>query len=180
MVGTIASQMGEIDRRGRSEGQDLAIWFNFQGQNGPMAIEMAGTVDGDTVKGTMASAGTRRRLGRDARQGRRSREDRRDPRRRLRRRPRPRNRHSTGDLERHGRAAEHDGEPDHVLKQDGEKLTGDYVSAQYGKFPITGTLKGADVSFSFAMNIEGNGLNVTYTGTVEKDGASRARSPTAT
>ena len=60
--------------------------------------------------------------------------------------------------------------PTMVLKQEGEKLTGEYVSAQYGKFPITGTIKGADVSFSFAMNVEGNGLNVTYTGTVDKDG----------
>jgi hypothetical protein len=61
--------------------------------------------------------------------------------------------------------------PTVVLKQDGEKLSGEYVSAQYGKFPITGTVKGADVSFSFAMNVEGNALNVTYTGTADKDGA---------
>ena len=60
--------------------------------------------------------------------------------------------------------------PTVVLKQEGEKLTGEYVSAQYGKFPIAGTIKGADVSFSFAMNVEGNGLNVTYTGKVDKDG----------
>jgi hypothetical protein len=61
--------------------------------------------------------------------------------------------------------------PTVVLKQEGEKLTGEYVTAQYGKFPIAGTLKGSDLTFSFAMNIEGNGLNVTYTGTVGKDGA---------
>ena len=60
--------------------------------------------------------------------------------------------------------------PTIVLKQEGEKLTGEYVSAQYGKFPITGTVKGADVTFSFAMNVEGNGLNVTYAGKVDKDG----------
>jgi hypothetical protein len=61
--------------------------------------------------------------------------------------------------------------PTVVLKQDGEKLSGEYVSAQYGKFPITGTVKEADVSFSFAMNVEGKGLNVTYTGKTDKDGA---------
>ncbi len=60
--------------------------------------------------------------------------------------------------------------PTMVLKQEGEKLTGDYVSAQYGKFPITGTIKGTAVTFSFAMNVEGNGLQVTYAATVEKDG----------
>jgi hypothetical protein len=54
------------------------------------------------------------------------------------------------------------------LKQDGEKLTGEYISAQYGKYPITGTVKGADVTFWFAMNVEGTALNVTYTGKIEK------------
>ena len=57
-----------------------------------------------------------------------------------------------------------------VLKQDSEKLTGEYVSAQYGKFPVAGTVKGADVTFSFAMNVEGTGLNVTYAGKVGNDG----------
>ena len=45
--------------------------------------------------------------------------------------------------------------PTMVLKQDGEKVTGEYVSAQYGKFPMTGTVKGTDVVMSFQMNLEG-------------------------
>jgi hypothetical protein len=57
-----------------------------------------------------------------------------------------------------------------TLKQDGEKLTGEYVSAQYGKFPIAGTVKGADIAFSFSMSIEGNAFDVSYTGAVQKDG----------
>jgi hypothetical protein len=61
--------------------------------------------------------------------------------------------------------------PTLALKQDGEKLTGEYVSAQYGKFPVSGTVKGSDVTFGFTMNIESNAINVTYTGTVDKDGA---------
>jgi hypothetical protein len=60
--------------------------------------------------------------------------------------------------------------PTMVLKQEGEKLTGDYVSAQYGKFPVSGTVKGSDVAFSFAMTVEGNSMTVTYTATVDKDG----------
>jgi hypothetical protein len=59
--------------------------------------------------------------------------------------------------------------PTMVLKQDGDKLTGDYISAQYGKFPITGTIKGNEVNIWVAMNIEGNSLNVTFTGVVDKD-----------
>jgi hypothetical protein len=61
--------------------------------------------------------------------------------------------------------------PSLVLKQDGEKLSGDYVSAQYGKYTITGTVKGADVNFWFSMNVEGSAINVTYTATVAKDGS---------
>ena len=57
-----------------------------------------------------------------------------------------------------------------VLKQDGDKLTGDYVSAQYGKFPLKGTVKGSEVSFTFTMSVEGTGMDVTYTGAVDKDG----------
>src|SRR5688500_16805878 len=59
--------------------------------------------------------------------------------------------------------------PTMILKQEGEKVTGEYVSAQYGKFPMTGTLKGSDVVMSFQMNVEDNSLNVTYSGKVEKD-----------
>jgi len=58
----------------------------------------------------------------------------------------------------------------YTLKQDGDKLTGDYVSAQYGKFPLKGTVKGSEVSFTFTMSVEGTGMDVTYTGAVDKDG----------
>jgi hypothetical protein len=61
--------------------------------------------------------------------------------------------------------------PGLTLKQDGETLTGDYTSAQYGKFPIKGTVKGNDVTFWFAMSVEGTAMNVTYTGKVEADGS---------
>ena len=50
LVGTIASQMGESNIEAEVKEKALAIWFNMQGQNGPMAIEMNGTVDGDKAK----------------------------------------------------------------------------------------------------------------------------------
>jgi hypothetical protein len=57
--------------------------------------------------------------------------------------------------------------PTAVLKQDGEKLTGQYVSTQYGSFPIEGTVKGNQVSWAVAMAIEGNSLSAKFSGTVE-------------
>ena len=160
--------MGEMPVEAEVKGKTLTIWFNFQGQNGPMAIELAGTVDGDTVKGTMGVGGQAgRRVRRHARQGPRPRSDRPGP---AKDQPAAAKTDLTGTWNITVELPNMTATPTIVLKQDGEKLTGDYVSAQYGKFPITGTAKGADVNFSFAMNVEGNGLTVTYTGTVDKDG----------
>jgi hypothetical protein len=170
IVGTISSQMGESNVQAEVKGKDLSVWFNFQGQNGPMAIELNGTVDGDSAKGAMVIGGqvggewvaTRSKESKDRSK------DKKDP------APAPSTPSSpslTGTYNVTVELPNMTANPTLVLKQDGEKLTGEYVSAQYGKFPLAGTIKGADVSFSFAMNVEGNGLNVTYTGTVDKDGA---------
>jgi hypothetical protein len=58
------------------------------------------------------------------------------------------------------------GTPTVVLKQDGEKLTGQYTG-QLGEAPLTGTLKGSAIEFSFDVTVEGNALRVTYTGTAD-------------
>jgi hypothetical protein len=164
IVGTISSDMGEAPVQAEVKGKALTVSFTFQGQNGPMAIEMAGAVDGDAVKGTMAIggqaggewSGTREKAA-------------------------PASSTSsaastasipslTGTWNVTVELPNMTASPTLVLKQDGEKLTGDYVSTQYGKFPITGTVKGADVSLSFGMNVDGNALNVTYAGTADKDG----------
>jgi len=169
LVGTISSQMGESPLEAELKGTALTIWFNFQGQNGPMAIEMAGTVAGDKITGTMGVGGqaagdwvaTRVK---DAA----AKETPKEP---VKEQPAAVKTDLTGTWNVTVELPNIQATPTVVLKQDGEKLSGEYVSAQYGKFPITGTVKGADVSFSFAMNVEGNALNVTYTGTADKDGA---------
>lgn len=168
LVGTISSQMGETPIEAEVKGKDVSIWFNFQGQNGPMAIELNGTVDGDSAKGSMLAGGqaagewvaTRSKEAKDPAK------DKTDP-------PpaAPSTASLTGTYNVTVELPNMTANPTIELKQEGDKLTGQYVSAQYGKFPITGTVKGTDVSFSFAMNVEGNGLNVTYTGVVDKDGA---------
>jgi hypothetical protein len=174
LAGTVSSQMGSAPVEAQVKGNVLEIWFTFQGQNGPMAIEMTGNIEGDTVKGAMAIGGsphgewsaTRARTDAEAKNTKDAKD--------------------AKDAKDSKDAAKVDlsgtwnvsvelpnmtATPTLVLKQDGEKLTGDYVSTQYGKFPITGTVKGSDVTLSFVMNIEGNALNVAYAGTVDKDGA---------
>jgi len=60
------------------------------------------------------------------------------------------------------------GQPTFTFKQDGEKLTGHYTGT-FGEADLTGTVKGADISFSFTVDAQGTALKETYTGTVDKD-----------
>jgi hypothetical protein len=174
IVGTITSDMGQAPVEAEVKGTALSVWFDFRGQNGTMAIEMDGTVTGDSVKGTMLVdgqgggqwSGARSKEGKDGKDTKDSKEPSTAP----STPSTPSTPSLTGSWNVTVELPSMTATPTLVLKQDGEKLTGDYVSAQYGKFPITGTIKGADVSFWFAMNVEGTALNVTYTGTVGKDG----------
>ena len=58
------------------------------------------------------------------------------------------------------------GTPTMTFKQDGEKLTGHY-SGQLGESDLTGTVKGADISFTFTVDAQGTMIKATYSGTVE-------------
>jgi hypothetical protein len=60
------------------------------------------------------------------------------------------------------------GAPTFTFKQDGEKLTGHYAGT-FGEADLTGTVKGADISFGFTVDAQGTALKETYTGTVDKD-----------
>lgn len=60
------------------------------------------------------------------------------------------------------------GTPTVTLKQDGEKLSGLY-SGRYGDAEVSGSIKGAEFTFSFMMGEEGNPVAVIYTGKVDKD-----------
>lgn len=54
------------------------------------------------------------------------------------------------------------GRPTLVLKQAGEKLSGQY-SSTYGEFTATGTITGSDFTFSIPMGVEGNTVDIIYT-----------------
>ena len=59
------------------------------------------------------------------------------------------------------------GTPTMTFKQDGEKLTGQYVG-QLGEAPLAGTIKAGAIDFTINLTIEGNAVSIQYTGTVEK------------
>lgn len=58
------------------------------------------------------------------------------------------------------------GRPRFTFKSDGEKLTGSYRGA-FGEAPVTGTLRGADITFSFRTQVGGQEVVITYTGRCE-------------
>lgn len=58
------------------------------------------------------------------------------------------------------------GSPVFTLKQEGEKLTGNY-KGQFGEAPVTGSVKGSDVKFMLKINAQGQDLDITYTGKID-------------
>lgn len=60
------------------------------------------------------------------------------------------------------------GNPVFTFTQEGEKLTGRYQGA-FGEAPVTGTLRGSEVKFSFKVSGEGQAFECIYTGTVSGD-----------
>jgi hypothetical protein len=55
-----------------------------------------------------------------------------------------------------------------VLVVDGEKLTGT-AKRSSGDIPITGTIKGDAINFSYTINYGGNNLTLIYSGKVSGD-----------
>jgi hypothetical protein len=67
------------------------------------------------------------------------------------------------------------GTPTVTLKQDGDKLTGHYSSANLGEADLTGTVKDRDIAFSFMAEARGVSFQVTYTGTIDNKDAMKGK-----
>ena len=168
ITGTISSQMGESTLEAEQKDKAVSMWFSMQGQSGAIPIELSATLDGDTMKGSTSAAGspagewvaTRAKPDPAAAKAP-------EP---AAAAPASAAASLTGTWNVSLELPNISATPTMVLKQDGEKLTGEYVSQQYGKFPLTGTVKGSDVTISYAMNVEGTALNVSYAGKIDKDG----------
>ena len=62
------------------------------------------------------------------------------------------------------------GAPTMVFKQEGEKLTGKYTGT-FGAADLTGSVKGADITFTFSADAQGFTVVSTYKGTIESNTA---------
>jgi hypothetical protein len=166
LVGTIGSQEGESPLEAELKGKSLSVWFNYNANGQAVPIEMTGTIDGDAAKGTMTAGGSpagdwTASRAKDAKDAKDSKE--------------PAKASGSSDVSGTWNASLQldtvSATPTFTLKQDGSKLTGEYVSQQYGKFPLTGEVTGTAVTFTVAMNIEGNALNAVYSGVLQADGS---------
>ena len=57
-----------------------------------------------------------------------------------------------------------------TLVQDGESLTGHYSSEALGENDVTGMVDGSTVTIRFMADLQGQGVSVVYSGTVDAEG----------
>ena len=55
-----------------------------------------------------------------------------------------------------------------ILQVDGEKLTGTAKRSR-GDVPLTGTIKGDDITFSYTIDYNGNAVTISFSGKVKGD-----------
>jgi hypothetical protein len=60
--------------------------------------------------------------------------------------------------------------PKMVLEQDGETLSGTYVSDALGEHSVSGSVDGTTIRISFFADLEGQSFAISYRGTLGEDG----------
>jgi len=59
------------------------------------------------------------------------------------------------------------GTPSVTFKQQGDSLTGHYSSQVFGEVDFKGTVKDSKFTFYMSPSVQGQSINLTYTGTIE-------------
>jgi hypothetical protein len=152
--GTFSAQQGDMPVDAGVKDRAVTIWFTVPTQNGPVAVTLNGTVDGDAMKGS-ADLGGRAAAEWSARRGAAAASPQDEARIDV-----------TGTWSMAVETPAGSGTPTIVLKQDGEKLTGQYTG-QLGEAPVTGTIKGAAIELAYDVTVQENAVHVTYTGTAD-------------
>ena len=159
IVGTFSSPQGDQSVEASVTEKAVTIWFSVRTQNGPISITMNGTVDGDTMKGSMDFGGrgqgdwsAKRSSGAPASTAQAA-----DARLDV-----------SGTWNFQVETGAGTGTPTMTFKQDGEKLTGQYTG-QLGEVPLTGTLKGNAIEFAIDVSLQDTAIHIVYSGTVDKD-----------
>ena len=154
--GSISSELGQAPIQAAVKGNAVTVGFAMTtGGGDQLAVTMNATITGDEIKGSYDAGGS----GSGEFTGKRTPKDKK-PAEAV---------DVTGTWIVQVTTPDISASPTVVLKQEGEKLTGEYQSTQYGSFPIEGTIKDGKIEFGFTMNIEGNSVATSFSGTAEKD-----------
>jgi hypothetical protein len=159
LAATISGPQGEAPADISLKGNAITVSFSMQGQNGAINITMSGTVEGNTMQGTVDIGGVgtapwtaRRAAAQDAKPPQ------------SQDKPAP-TMTGTWAIEAHHAAGT--STPTATITQTGEKLTGKYIGS-YGEAVLTGSIKGQQFTFTVEIGTEQK-VEVVYTGTLEGD-----------
>jgi hypothetical protein len=158
LTGSVVGDAGQYKAEGQQKGAEVTLTFTYTADS-PIPIVMKGTVKGDAMSGTATYgsdpgswSATRSSAGAAPAGGG----------------PQATALNISGAWQFEVTTAAGSGNPAVTFNQSGETLTGQY-SGQLGEAPVTGTLKGSELSFSFDVAAQDTKLHVVYTGTATKD-----------
>ncbi len=162
LEGVLRSQLGEVSCRGTVKGKEIKLSYTRKIQDNELLVTLTGEIDGDSMKGKADFGGfaegewTGKRVSEAAAE------------------KAPAGGSSAEKVDVSGtwdfqvETSAGSGSPTFTFKQDGEKLTGHYKGL-FGEADLTGTVKGAEIKFSFKVSVGGQEGTITYTGTIEKN-----------
>jgi hypothetical protein len=157
LVGTLSREQGDLPVEATVKEKAVTMAFTVPTQSGPLNVVLIGTAEGDAGRAARSMSGTVD-LGSEGKGQWTA--------------TRPAAAQSaTVDVNGAWAFAVETGAgtgtPTMTFKQDGEKLTGQYIG-QLGEAPLTGTLKGTAIEFTIDLTFQGNAVRIQYAGTVEK------------
>lgn len=155
LTGTLSSQQGDVPVSAEVKDKGVTIYAAIQTNNGSLDIVMTGTVDGDSMRGSVDFGG-RGTADWSAKRTASAQPPQDKPAATM-----------TGTWAIEAQHSAGTSTPTVIITQTGEKLSGKYQST-YGEAELVGSIKGADFTFTVELGTEQK-VKVVYTGTLSGD-----------
>ena len=155
LTGTLSSQQGDVPVSAEVKDKGVTIYAAIQTNNGSLNIVMTGTVDGDSMRGSVDFGG-RGTADWSAKRTASAQPPQDKPAATM-----------TGTWAIEAQHSAGTSTPTVIITQTGEKLSGKYQST-YGEAELVGSIKGADFTFTVELGTEQK-VKVVYTGTLSGD-----------
>lgn len=155
LTGIVGRETGSLPLNGTIKGSDVQFSYTVNYNGNDLVLTMTGKVAGDSIVGTVSFGGMAEDEWSAKRSGAAA-------------APATSTASAidvSGDWDAEVQTDQGSGNPSFTLKQDGEKLTGNY-KGMLGESALTGTVKGDKIEFSFKVSGQLEGT-VTYTGTTD-------------